>query len=172
MSQWCHIMLQLCILWKLYTLFQKQKIQTIHQSMHLYILGVPRGSRTMEDNTLAPWRPVYEMDLTFFGSSHGLGVPMEVGCRRWQAMATREPNSTLQLTHLNPSACGAFELTAWLLRWAGLIMPVANKLSAPGLSIYGGNLNTQFSPAKWWKLNTTNEATIVFHIKRDASVAY
>ena len=66
--------------------------------------------------------------------------------------------------------CGAFELTAWLLSWAGLIMPVANKLSAPGLSIYCGN--THFSPAKWWKQNTTNEATIVLHIKRDASVAY
>ena len=81
--------------------------------MHIDILGVPRVScsRTMEDNTLA--RPVYDMDLAFLGSSHG--VPMEVGCRRWQAMATREPNSALQLTHLNPSACGAFELTAWLL---------------------------------------------------------
>ena len=135
--------------------------------MHLNILGVPRVScsRTMEDNTLA--RPVYDMDLAFLGSSHG--VPMEVGCRRWQAMATREPNSALQLTHLNPSACGAFELTAWLLWWAGLIMPVANKLSAPGLSIYCGN--THFSPAKWWKQNTTNEATIDLHIK-DESVAY
>ncbi len=98
---------------------------------------------------------------------------MEVGCRRWQAMATREPNSALQLTHLNPSACGAFELTAWLLWWAGLIMLVANKLSAPGLWIYCGcSVATHFSPAKWWKQNTTNEATIVLHIKRDASVAY
>ena len=100
-------------------------------------LGVPRVScsRTMEDNTLA--RPVYEMDWPFLGSSHG--VPMELGCRRWQAMATREPNSALHLMHLNPSACGAFELTAWLLWWAGPIMPVAIKLSAPGLSMYCGN---------------------------------
>jgi hypothetical protein len=79
--------------------------------MHLTILGVSRVScsRTMEDNTLA--RPVYDMDLALLGSSRG--VPMEVGCRRWQAMVTREPNSALQLKHLNPSACG--ELTAWLL---------------------------------------------------------
>ncbi len=64
----------------------------------------------MEDDTLA--RPVYDMDLVLFGSLHG--VPKEAGCRRWKAMASREPNSPLQWMHLNPSARGAFELTPWL----------------------------------------------------------
>ncbi len=148
----CHNYVTLCfnyVYYGNYTHYFKKRKYKLHKSMHLNILGVPRVScsRTIEDNTLA--RPVYDMDLALLGSSHG--VPMEVGCRRWQAMATREPNSALpwQLANLNPNACGAFELTACLLWWAGLIMPVANKLSAPCLSIYCGN--THFSPAKWWK---------------------
>ncbi len=66
----------------------------------------------MEGETLA--RPVYDLDLVLLGSSHG--VPMEVGSLRWQAMATGEQNSLLQWTHLNPNACGAFELTPMLSR--------------------------------------------------------
>ncbi len=50
--------------------------------------------------------------------------------RRWLPV-----NQTRLYNWMNPSACGAFELTAWLLWWAGLIMPVANSLSAPVLSM-------------------------------------
>ncbi len=124
------------------------------------------------DDTLE--RPVYDKDLAFLGSSHG--VPIEAGCRWWQAMATREPKSPLQWMHLNPNACGAFALTPWLSwrAWDGLIMSVAIMLSAPRLSprlsLYCSG--THFSQAKWWKSNTANEATIILHIERDASVAF
>ena len=55
--------------------------------------------------------PVYEsprwvndMDLEFMGSAQG--VPIEWGCRRWQSMPARDPNSPPQYAHLKPSEMG------------------------------------------------------------------